>query len=110
MIRILLSGKNAPAANQQSTLGRSEGSEGVGRVIGRVLAGDDLCHGAQGRHGRRPRLRAINHGPSTNGSGENCGRRGLFTRNLAPPGSEGTTFEGPDGAGFPWELIGLPSG
>ena len=78
--------------------------------MGRVLAGDDICHGAQGRHGRRPRLRAITLGPSTNGCGENCAARGDLVEISAPSGPEGTTFEGPYGARFAWELVGLPAG
>ena len=49
-------------------------------------------------------------GPSTNSCGENCAVRGDLVEMLAPPGPEGGTFEGLDGAGFEWELVGLLSG
>ena len=74
-----------------------------------MLVGDDLCQGAQGRHGRQTRLCTINRGASTNGCGENCAARGDLVEISAPSGPEGGTFEGPDEDGFEWELVGLPS-
>ena len=55
----------------------------VRRVIGRVVAGHDLCQGAQGRHRRRPRLCTINRGASINGCAENCAARGDLVEMLA---------------------------
>ena len=75
-----------------------------------MLAGNDLCQGAQGRHGRRPRLCIINRRASTNGCGKNCAARGDLVEILAPSEPEGGTFEGPDGAVTAWELVDLPSG
>ena len=49
-------------------------------------------------------------GPSTNGCGENCAARGDLVEISAPSGPEGGTFEGPDGAGFAWELVDFPAG
>ena len=64
-----------------------------------MLAGNDLCQGAQGRHGRRLRSCTINRGASTNECGENCAARGDLVEILAPSGpTKGEIFEGPDGA------------
>ena len=75
---------------------------GVGRVIGRVLAGNDLRQGGQGHHERRPRLRVMVCGAAMRGCGQNCARRDEFIKKLAPSGPGGRIFEGPDGAKFAW--------
>ena len=64
----------------------------------------------QGHHERGARLRAIGRGPSSNSCVKNCAARGDFVKFLAPSGPEGGTFEGPDGDGLAWDLVGFPAG
>ena len=49
-------------------------------------------------------------GPNLRGCAKNCAPRGDFIKNLTAVEPEGMTFEGPDGAGFAWDLVGLPAG
>ena len=72
---------------------------------------DGLRQGAQGHYGRQLRLRAMVRGPPRSQEGlrsELCTQGGEFIENLAPSGPDGKdgdrTCEGPDGAGFAWEL------
>ena len=76
----------------------------------RPAMGEKATIEAAGRRRGPSRHHPMVCGPAGRVCGQNYGCRGLFTRNLAPSGPEGMTFEGPYEARFAWELVVLPSG
>ena len=65
---------------------------------------------AAGRQRGSSQHHAIVCGPARRSYAKHNAHRGQFTQKLALSGPRGTTFEGPDGAGFEWELVRLPTG